>query len=187
MTGVQTCALPISFSKHYGKTDPGLLPKFTMKLHFACSISQQIEIFFHVLSENNVSLTIHANMSLPCDLEKLKRPFLSMGFREPKMVLWRYFFHYHVIFKDDMHVRVIVWLNIVNSLTYLNDWSKWYSFPFSDTSYDMQHFSCDSLVFQHAHRERLTFSYYLRHGRPSFAFVAFIGEKLKDVNVSKAR
>ncbi|PFX34693.1 Spatacsin [Stylophora pistillata] len=58
--------------------------------------------------------------------------------------------------------------------------------PKGDTSYDMQHFSCDSLVSQHAHKERLTFAYYLRHGRPSFAFVAFIGEKLKDVNISKA-
>lgn len=60
-----------------------------------------------------------------------------MGFRELKMVLWRYFFYYYVIFKDDMYVRVIVWLNIVNFLIYLNDWFKWYLFFFLDISYDM--------------------------------------------------
>ncbi len=58
---------------------------------------------------------------------------------------------------------------------------------FSDTSCDMPHFSYDLLVSQHAHVEKLTFSYYLRHGRPSFAFVSFVGEKLKDATVSKAK
>ena len=51
----------------------------------------------------------------------------------------------------------------------------------------MPHFSNELLVSQHAHVEKLTFSYYLRHGRPSFAFVSFIGEKLKDATVSKAK
>lgn len=51
----------------------------------------------------------------------------------------------------------------------------------------MPHFSNNLLVSQHAHVEKLTYSYYLRHGRPSFAFVSFIGEKLKDAIVSKAK
>ncbi|XP_078373747.1 spatacsin-like isoform X3 [Oculina patagonica] len=59
--------------------------------------------------------------------------------------------------------------------------------PKGDTTCDMPHFSNDLLVSQHAHVEKLTFSYYLRHGRPSFAFVSFVGEKLKDATVSKAK
>lgn len=51
----------------------------------------------------------------------------------------------------------------------------------------MPHFSNELLVSQRAHVEKLTFSYYLRHGRPSFAFVAFVGERLKDATVSKAK
>ncbi|XP_015777504.1 PREDICTED: spatacsin-like [Acropora digitifera] len=56
-----------------------------------------------------------------------------------------------------------------------------------DSPCDMPHFSNELLVSQHAHVEKLTFSYYLRHGRPSFAFIAFLGEKLKDATVSKAK
>ena len=66
-------------------------------------------------------------------------------------------------------------------------YSTFHYFCFSDTSFDMPHFSNDLLVSQHAHVEKLTFSYYLRHGRPSFAFVSFIGEKLKDATVSKTK
>ena len=68
-----------------------------------------------------------------------------------------YFYHYHAIFR------------------------------FSDSPCDMPHFSNELLVSQRAHVEKLTFSYYLRHGRPSFAFVSFVGENLKEATVSKAR
>ena len=52
---------------------------------------------------------------------------------------------------------------------------------------DMPHFSNELLVSQRAHVENLTFSYYLRHGRPSFAFVSFVSERLKDATVSKSK
>lgn len=52
---------------------------------------------------------------------------------------------------------------------------------------DMPHFSNELLVSQRAHVEKLTFSYYLRHGRPSFAFVSFVSERLKDATVSKSK
>ena len=51
----------------------------------------------------------------------------------------------------------------------------------------MPHFSNELLVSQRAHLENLTFSYYLRHGRPSFAFVSFVSERLKDATVSKSK
>ena len=52
---------------------------------------------------------------------------------------------------------------------------------------DMPHFSNELLVSQRAHVEKLTFSYYLRHGRPSFAFVSFVSDRLKDATVSKSK
>ena len=61
------------------------------------------------------------------------------------------------------------------------------SYVYLDSPCDMPHFSNELLVSQHAHVEKLTFSYYLRHGRPSFAFVSFVGERLKDTTMSKAR
>ena len=75
---------------------------------------------------------------------------------------------------------------VMNVPEYSIDFTFHY-FCFSDTSFDMPHFSNDLLVSQHGHVEKLTFSYYLRHGRPSFAFVSFIGEKLKDATMSKAK
>ena len=51
----------------------------------------------------------------------------------------------------------------------------------------MPHFSNELLVSQRAHVENLTFSYYLRHGRPSFAFVSFVSERLKDATVTKSK
>ncbi|XP_068741533.1 spatacsin-like isoform X2 [Montipora capricornis] len=59
--------------------------------------------------------------------------------------------------------------------------------PKGDSPCEMPHFSNELLVSQHAHVETLTFSYYLRHGRPSFAFVAFLGERLKDATLSKVK
>lgn len=61
-------------------------------------------------------------------------------------------------------------------------------FPLTDSpGSDMPHFSNELLVSQRAHVEKLTFSYYLRHGRPSFAFVSFVSERLKDATVSKSK
>ncbi|XP_048583501.1 spatacsin [Nematostella vectensis] len=57
----------------------------------------------------------------------------------------------------------------------------------ADMACEMPHFSLAPLVSQYAHVETLTFSYYLRHGRPSFAFAAFIGAYLKERSIPRVR
>lgn len=47
-----------------------------------------------------------------------------------------------------------------------------------DASSDLPHFSCPELVNKYAVMERLDFLYYLRHGRPSFAFGTFLVQQL---------
>ncbi|XP_060709188.1 spatacsin [Hemiscyllium ocellatum] len=47
-----------------------------------------------------------------------------------------------------------------------------------DLSNDLPHFSCPDLVNKYAITERLDFSYYLRHGRPSYAFATFVVQQL---------
>ncbi|XP_072134103.1 spatacsin [Mobula birostris] len=47
-----------------------------------------------------------------------------------------------------------------------------------DFSNDLPHFSCPDLVNKYAITERLDFSYYLRHGRPSYAFATFLVQQL---------
>ncbi|XP_067827395.1 spatacsin [Heptranchias perlo] len=47
-----------------------------------------------------------------------------------------------------------------------------------DLSNDLPHFSCPDLVNKYAITERLDFSYYLRHGRPSYAFATFLVQQL---------
>ncbi|MGH0181887.1 UNVERIFIED_CONTAM: hypothetical protein FKN15_008095 [Acipenser sinensis] len=51
-----------------------------------------------------------------------------------------------------------------------------------DTSSEMPHFSCLDLVNKYAVTERLDFLYYLRHGRPSFAFGTFLVQQLSKNN-----
>ncbi|XP_029430632.1 spatacsin-like isoform X2 [Rhinatrema bivittatum] len=48
----------------------------------------------------------------------------------------------------------------------------------SDISSDLPHFSSRDLVNKYAVLERMDFSYYLRHGRPSFAFATFLVQQL---------
>ncbi|XP_051896578.1 spatacsin [Pristis pectinata] len=47
-----------------------------------------------------------------------------------------------------------------------------------DFSNDLPHFSCPDLVNKYAITERLDFSYYLQHGRPSYAFATFLVQQL---------
>lgn len=49
---------------------------------------------------------------------------------------------------------------------------------FLDASSDLPHFSSPELVNKYAVMERLDFLYYLRHGRPSFAFGTFLVQQL---------
>ncbi|XP_041074494.1 spatacsin-like isoform X1 [Polyodon spathula] len=51
-----------------------------------------------------------------------------------------------------------------------------------DTSSELPHFSCLDLVNKYAITERLDFLYYLRHGRPSFAFGTFLVQQLSKNN-----
>ncbi|XP_078097319.1 spatacsin [Mustelus asterias] len=47
-----------------------------------------------------------------------------------------------------------------------------------DLSNDLPHFSCPDLVNKYSITEPLDFSYYLRHGRPSYAFATFLVQQL---------
>ena len=58
---------------------------------------------------------------------------------------------------------------------------------FADATREMPHFSSAPLVLQFAHKEQLTFSYYLRHGRASFAFTAFVSDHLNTRTIAKSR
>eukprot|EP00058_Branchiostoma_floridae_P024300 XP_002609790.1 hypothetical protein BRAFLDRAFT_78622 [Branchiostoma floridae] len=49
----------------------------------------------------------------------------------------------------------------------------------SDCLQDMPHFSHQELVSQYAHTEDLQFTYYLRRGRPSFAFAKFLSAEME--------
>nr|XP_033775670.1 spatacsin isoform X2 [Geotrypetes seraphini] len=53
-------------------------------------------------------------------------------------------------------------------------WQSANTLTIGDSSSDLLHFSCLDLVNKYAVVERLDFSYYLRHGRPSFAFATFL-------------
>ncbi|XP_072326506.1 spatacsin isoform X1 [Scyliorhinus torazame] len=55
----------------------------------------------------------------------------------------------------------------------------------SDFSNDLPHFSCPDLVNKYAITEQLDFSYYLRHGRPSYAFATFLVQQLAKSNSPK--
>ena len=43
-------------------------------------------------------------------------------------------------------------------------------------STDMPHFSHKALVEKFGHKETLTYVYFLKHGRPSFAFASFMAK-----------
>ncbi|XP_074145608.1 spatacsin [Sminthopsis crassicaudata] len=57
-------------------------------------------------------------------------------------------------------------------------WQATNTLAIADTSSDLLHFSSSDLVNKYAIMERLNFAYYLRHGRPSFAFGTFLIQEL---------
>ncbi|XP_042328622.1 spatacsin isoform X2 [Sceloporus undulatus] len=57
-------------------------------------------------------------------------------------------------------------------------WQSTNALAIPDICSDLPHFSCPTLVNKYAIVERLDFSYYLRHKRPSFAFGTFIVQQL---------
>uniref|UniRef100_A0A4X2KCL8 SPG11 vesicle trafficking associated, spatacsin n=1 Tax=Vombatus ursinus TaxID=29139 RepID=A0A4X2KCL8_VOMUR len=62
--------------------------------------------------------------------------------------------------------------------TRLFGWQATNTLAIADTSGDLPHFSSPDLVNKYAIVERLNFAYYLRHGRPSFAFGTFLVQEL---------
>ncbi|XP_001366663.1 spatacsin [Monodelphis domestica] len=62
--------------------------------------------------------------------------------------------------------------------TRLFGWQATNTLAIADTSSDLPHFSSPDLVNKYAVIERLNFAYYLRHGRPSFAFGTFLVQEL---------
>ncbi|XP_036592345.1 spatacsin isoform X2 [Trichosurus vulpecula] len=62
--------------------------------------------------------------------------------------------------------------------TRLFGWQATNTLAIADTSSDLPHFSSPDLVNKYAIKERLNFAYYLRHGRPSFAFGTFLVQEL---------
>ncbi|XP_019352478.2 spatacsin isoform X2 [Alligator mississippiensis] len=62
--------------------------------------------------------------------------------------------------------------------TKLFGWQSTNTLAITDTSSDFPHFSSPELVNKYAIMERLDFSYYLHHGRPSFAFGTFLVQQL---------
>ncbi|KAL9837567.1 LOW QUALITY PROTEIN: spatacsin-like [Geothlypis trichas] len=62
--------------------------------------------------------------------------------------------------------------------TKLFGWQSTNTLAVSDAWSQLPHFSSARLVSRHAVHERLHFPFYLRHGRPAFAFGTFVGQQL---------
>nr|XP_026654307.1 spatacsin [Zonotrichia albicollis] len=62
--------------------------------------------------------------------------------------------------------------------TKLFGWQSTNTLAVSDAWSQLPHFSSPALVSRHAVQERLHFLFYLRHGRPAFAFGTFLGQQL---------
>ncbi|XP_054128500.1 spatacsin [Melozone crissalis] len=62
--------------------------------------------------------------------------------------------------------------------TKLFGWQSTNTLAVSDAWSQLPHFSSPGLVSRHAVQERLHFLFYLRHGRPAFAFGTFLGQQL---------
>lgn len=92
----------------------------------------------------------------------------------------------NLLFEFELPLFKTAKMSYLRSLLFLFVYLSFFSVTDSPGS-DMPHFSNELLVSQRAHIEKLTFSYYLRHGRPSFAFVSFVSERLKDATVSKSK
>ncbi|XP_066490937.1 spatacsin [Tiliqua scincoides] len=84
----------------------------------------------------------------------------------------------HGILPSDISLYHLVQTLVPFDPTKLFGWQSSNTLALSDVCGDLPHFSCPSLVNKYAVLERLDFSYYLRHERPSFAFGAFLVQQL---------
>ena len=64
---------------------------------------------------------------------------------------------------------------------------KSFIYLFTDLSTDMPHFSQKNLVEKFGHKETLTYWYFLKHGRPSFAFLIFLSKHQHRKYIPKTR
>ncbi|XP_042679854.1 spatacsin isoform X1 [Centrocercus urophasianus] len=84
----------------------------------------------------------------------------------------------HGILPPDISLYHLVQSLVPFDPSKLFGWQSTNTLAVSDASSDLPHFSCPELVNKYAVMERLDFLYYLRHGRPSFAFGTFLVQQL---------
>ncbi|KAJ6662923.1 hypothetical protein lerEdw1_011127 [Lerista edwardsae] len=84
----------------------------------------------------------------------------------------------HGILPSDISLYHLVQSLVPFDPTKLFCWQSSNTLALSDVCGDLPHFSCPSLVNKYAVLERLDFSYYLQHERPSFAFETFLVQQL---------
>eukprot|EP00076_Gallus_gallus_P010413 XP_004943994.1 spatacsin isoform X3 [Gallus gallus] len=84
----------------------------------------------------------------------------------------------HGILPPDISLYHLVQSLVPFDPSKLFGWQSTNTLAVSDASSDLPHFSSPELVNKYAVMERLDFLYYLRHGRPSFAFGTFLVQQL---------
>uniref|UniRef100_A0A669PH55 SPG11 vesicle trafficking associated, spatacsin n=1 Tax=Phasianus colchicus TaxID=9054 RepID=A0A669PH55_PHACC len=84
----------------------------------------------------------------------------------------------HGILPPDISLYHLVQSLVPFDPSKLFGWQSTNTLAVSDASSDLPHFSSPELVNKYAIMERLDFLYYLRHGRPSFAFGTFLVQQL---------
>ncbi|XP_061451638.1 spatacsin isoform X2 [Rhineura floridana] len=84
----------------------------------------------------------------------------------------------HGILPSDISLYHLVQSLVPFDPTKLFGWQSANTLAVTDVCTDLPHFSSSSLVHRYAVVERLDFSYYLRHERPSFAFGTFLVQQL---------
>uniref|UniRef100_A0A8C2YHM3 SPG11 vesicle trafficking associated, spatacsin n=1 Tax=Coturnix japonica TaxID=93934 RepID=A0A8C2YHM3_COTJA len=84
----------------------------------------------------------------------------------------------HGILPPDISLYHLVQSLVPFDPSKLFGWQSTNTLAASDASSDLPHFSSPELVNKYAIMERLDFLYYLRHGRPSFAFGTFLAQQL---------
>ncbi|XP_021263305.1 spatacsin isoform X2 [Numida meleagris] len=84
----------------------------------------------------------------------------------------------HGILPPDISLYHLVQSLVPFDPSKLFGWQSTNTLAVSDASSDFPHFSSPDLVNKYAVMERLDFLYYLRHGRPSFAFGTFLVQQL---------
>ncbi|XP_070619126.1 spatacsin isoform X2 [Erythrolamprus reginae] len=91
----------------------------------------------------------------------------------------------HGISPADLSLYHLVQCLVPFDSTKLFGWQSANTLVVPDICNELPHFSCPVLVSKHAIIEHLDFSYYLHHERPSFAFGAFLAQRLSKSDFPK--